>query len=121
MLKPPSEKISAETREKLLALADYIETRPPHMFDMSLFLGHNECGTTYCIGGWVCVYAGVPLYCNSHTPFMFTQQFLGLTKEQAEALCYPMHPKPSHSDLTREDAGRVLRHLAYTGEVDWSV
>lgn len=71
--------------------------------DMS---GHN-CGTIACIGGWT----------ERLFPGVEASETLGLTGSQARALFYP----DGHFDATPDKAVAVLRHLAETGEVDWSI
>lgn len=49
--------------ERLLRLADFLETVPPSKFDMGRWLSRGgqphelqeECGTSACAGGWACV------------------------------------------------------------------
>ena len=48
--------------------------------------------------------------------------WLGITRGQQDELCYPARrDNPSPYAATPKQAGKVLRHLARTGEVDWSI
>lgn len=74
----------------------------------------TECGTICCIGGTAEVMLGLPIRsrCGPRTEF----PELGLDRLRASALFYDWRGEP-----TRERCAAVVRHLAYTGEVDWSV
>lgn len=81
--------------------------------------GHN-CGTVACIGGWV---DAVRLRTTDACTIMDadsegTVEFLGITQDQAANLFFPRGF--SGGKHTPAQAVRVLRHLAETGEVDWS-
>jgi hypothetical protein len=78
----------------------------------------NFCGTVCCIGG-----TGQLLFFDQplgEDDFVEDELFdlLGLTEEQGDALFYefPVCPTP-----TRTQAVKVIRHLARTGVVDWSI
>lgn len=122
MLKPPSDKISAETREKLLALAEFVESDDKHGFWMQhirvggLDVAKSdapECGSACCLIGFSnALYSRADdiISCPGH---------LGITRGDAHALFLPPSPHRQSNDRTK--AVRVLRHFAYTGEVDWRV
>lgn len=121
MLKPHPSNLTAETREKLLALAEFIETDRSAGFYMGTWLVREgdgwsnaiaasdapECGTAACLGG--------------HYQLMTERDAdadLRLTLDQRDALFFP----DSHiCSNDRTKAVRVLRHFAYTGDIDWSV
>lgn len=102
--------------DRILMLADEIE-HPNHGwgFDMS-----SPCGTVCCIGGHCHLMFGEY---NAHTLNWTNnaRKHIGLSLEDANALFMPhnWHSDKSLSDRPR--AARVLRHLAATGKVDWSV
>ena len=95
-----------------LDLADFLERLPPEQFDMRSF-----CGTACCMGGWLAINHG-------HRPIdvislfggylNFGQKTLGISKRQSWELFAPIQ-------ATNVQAAAELRHLAATGEVDWSV
>lgn len=79
---------------------------------------HN-CGTPCCIAGWACaekIEAGESI--ASH--YVTAAVSLGLSLSKATSLFEP----PFHLDwdsISPAHAAAVLRNLADTGEVDWSV
>lgn len=85
--------------------------------DMS---GHS-CKTTACIAGWAVelftMKRILPETCED-----IAAEVLGLDDyETQEALFYAGNIKASEmDDITNTHAATVLRHLAKTGEVDWS-
>lgn len=92
--------------------------------DMS---GHG-CGTVACIAGTAC--ALMHPRTRAHTlvkkssgwelcPFDEAGEYLGLSMEDAEDLFIPGNE--DINSITPAHAVAVLRHLAETGEVDWSV
>jgi len=89
--------------------------------------GHN-CNTVACIGGWVDALiladAGAPISRSAieDVPSYDGKDFLDLTPEQFFQLTSPKQKIAGPwEDITQEKAVRVLRHLAETGKVDWSV
>ena len=82
----------------------------PDRLDMS---GHN-CGTVACIAGWT---NAVFKNASPHTPA--AAGYLGLEADQADELFCP--EGWMDGDIKPEQAVRTLRHLAVSGEVDWSV
>lgn len=97
--------------------------------------GHN-CGTVACIAGYSYAIkhprksaAGIialedrRVALEDDTIIVEAREFLGLPREDANALFFPDDENPDLrlDSLTVEQAVAVLRHLAETGEVDWSV
>lgn len=116
-------------KERILDLADIIENdRLPlvefNMMNWALQRSdiHPECGTAACIAGYaVCAAHGnkwakerAERKCGAFIPRV-AQRILGLGNVQATNLF--------HGSTTRDRslAARVLRHLAKTGKVDWSI
>lgn len=94
--------------DRLLLLADEIE-RPTQgwIYDMRI----GRCGTRACLAG--------------HAELMFGndggEMAFGLTDDQRDALYMPVGWDFDRAYNDRARAARVLRHLAATGIVDWSV
>lgn len=68
-----------------------------------------HCGTVGCIGGWA--------------EYLFAdeaRESLGITLRMASDLFWPDDVGP-YVEITPLQAAAVLRNLAATGEVDWSV
>jgi len=114
--------------ENILKVADAIEKHsiPDLGFNMSYAFdavgpeddrsGHS-CGTVACIGGWT----NVVLAKSGNLPIAAAQRRLELTDRQADALFYPLGYWRVDNDYTPSQAVAVLRHLAATGEVDWTI
>lgn len=90
--------------------------------------GH-KCGTVACVAGWATVVElgeeAAKAAFDAARPdrklitmdlLSSPEEFLGINDEQAEALFYG-----ADSDEGPDQAVRTLRHLAETGEVDWSI
>ena len=110
MLKKPEVHV-----EKILELANFIEALPPEQFDMA----HFECGTARCIAGWALHLDGQDVLAPLSTGSSSTRarDLLGIDGDRASDLFFSgidYHP-------TTKEAARVLRHLAITGEVDWTI
>jgi hypothetical protein len=125
-------------RENILKVAQAIEdaarpeAEPEIGFNMTMYVdryavsgsdrtGHN-CGTTACIAGWAWHIAKgrVPDE-GSYYVREEGAEFLGLevgSRTERDLFC-PIDV-PDHA-LTPARAAAVLRHLAETGKVDWSV
>ena len=109
-------------RARLHALAEFVETHD--WFDMGTV--QHPCGTPACIAGCACHIASDADYSS----MALAAECLGLTAEQKTELFMP-HFDPDGlfyaaepgelGYVTREHAAAVLRHLAETGTVDWSV
>jgi len=107
-------------KELILKVADEIEAMPHGKygrkleviepgFNMSQWRREGACGTICCIGGHVSPsgwYQGVA-------------EAFNITEDDAHDLCFPSFRQ--YYDITPARAARVLRHLAHTGKVDWSV
>lgn len=111
-------------KENILAVADAIErhTIPDLGFNMGLIRGTADakypdksgfdCGTVACIAGWTNAVAG-------GEGVDAAGDYLGIEGDRLRSkLFYPDNP---YLGATPAQAGRVIRHLAETGEVDWSV
>lgn len=82
----------------------------------------RTCNTVGCIGGWAAAFAKEDGdYSLSRRSA--AQNWLGITLIQDTALFTPMgwHSPEHAKEYTPQRAARVLRHLAATGNVDWSV
>jgi len=116
-------------KERILDLADIIENDrlPLVRFDINWWARReyespHECGTIACIAG----YAVAAAYGNRIAKHFKTdvggeaRRILGLTVDEARELFSDgwrtLKPRP-----TNKQAARVLRHLAATGKVDWSI
>lgn len=119
-------------RENILKVADAIEhaakkrSRPKLGFNMRTvrgiplpdapdMTGHN-CQTIACIAGWTQAVHKLP---ESNFWARDTREVLGLTHDEAHALFEP--PYWWEGKYTTAKAVAVLRHLAESGEVDWTV
>lgn len=120
-------------KENILAVADAIENLSISglKFDMCVSFYAENCQTVACIAGWAFVleHGGVEkarkmgLYDVSyqaaswlgidHTQQMELFRFHGRSIPELDGL--------DLGDVTSEQAVKVLRHLAESGEVDWSV
>ena len=126
-------------RERLLELADTIENLPsvdenetitPIPSDKRAFgmnLTHHKCGTPSCIAGWTW-----HMYFDASPRSLFNyalvRHALDLTDEQALELFVPKNDRAIYGVsedciefITAPWAAAVLRNLAETGEVDWTV
>lgn len=107
-------------KDNILKVADAIEQHsiPDLGFNMGWWNEHvggqndmsgHDCDTCACIGGWT------EAVLRSHD----ATESLGITPGDARSLFYP---QVTHAWVaTPAVAVAVLRHLAETGEVDWSV
>jgi hypothetical protein len=116
-------------KERILAVADAIENEsvPGLQFDMTVY--RNSCGTAGCIAGWAFVmfaddgrrrwdeWGNYP----RGEIFNTAKEVLGLCSGEAWQLFLPEDPVGENYDATAEEAVTVLRQLAETGVVDWSV
>lgn len=130
-------------KENILAVADAIEghTIPGLGFNMGNFVGPprdgeydlsgHSCGTIACIAGTArVVRTGVIVHVlGSHFHWHQEADWLGLDHDDAHELFFAegfwngftAEPPGGLGGITPAQAVRVLRHLAQTGEVDWSV
>jgi hypothetical protein len=79
--------------------------------------GHN-CGTTACIAGWAVLELGGDI--DRVSERVFATRAFDLDWEEAEELFTPVDPWP-RNHIEAPHAVAVLRHLAKTGVVDWTV
>jgi hypothetical protein len=105
-----------------LDLADFLESLPEELFDMGKFAPY-ECGTPACIGGWLARNNSEEFLASPLSTTDFGAKKLGLTYDQAYTLFVggSYFPKFSIFNANNQQAAKILRHLAATGEVDWSV
>ena len=115
--------------DNILDLADFVESLPkddmsetaiPFTVERDNFgfnMGYwtctgTKCASVGCIGGAAQV--------------MFKRDVstaLGITLDERQELCYPTlaHLNLYYNDITPAMAAKVLRNLALTGRIDWSV
>ena len=130
-------------KERILTLAQHLESLPRHQFSMERWMGHAaadtiveswetaSCDTIGCIAGHA-----VLLFADRGTadnPADFpadiageAQRLLGLDDKQAYHAFTPTHGSDIRADIrcdyravTRSDAAEMLRGLAETGMVHW--
>lgn len=128
-------------KERLLQLANVLESdKAAKHFNMDFFFSHDgyvqpsvpvsinkelegHCGSVACIAGWTVGHFhpdGILF------PFEISQQaawLLGLDNIQKIKLFTPGVPESNEFDpykASAKQAAKVVRHLAETGEVDWS-
>lgn len=121
--------------QEILALADHIEALPPEKFDMNRW-----CGTAACIAGshvawrdpklfdevserqWLASHHLDRIWQESARRLGFTIEIAGpipnltLNRDKRVPELYLRSGQPSNLQ-----AAKVLRHLAATGKVDWSI
>lgn len=119
-------------KERVLALADLIECQPhvdplgidpylePSGFNMNCFT--HSCGTPSCIAGFAAwEYNGRKINDSDETESK-AREYLGLASYfGAKRLFFPTVSGRECASITPQEAAQVLRHLAETGEVDWSI
>jgi hypothetical protein len=126
--------------ENILKVADAIEQHsiPDLGFNMKNWFneagdgivdnsGHN-CGTVACIAGWTAYLAkgsepthAYWTYKDGHTS-KIAREFLGLSRWEAGDLFEPGAVAAADwGSIKPSQAVAVIRHLAATGEVDWSI
>lgn len=129
-------------KANILRVADAIENgelvKRGIGFNMAFYLAPTEeslvvdkiggCGTTACIAGWAYalqrprtkaatfIKRDVEVHVRADAT-----EFLGLTGVEAHKLFVPSDEAGPWRNITPAHAVAVLRHLAETGEVDWSV
>lgn len=96
------------------------DTHNPESLGIEDKSGHS-CGTVACIAGWTnAVRTGARTSGNEIEP-EDEGDWLGLSELDWDALFYPKNMKmDSWADITQQQAVITLRHLAKTGDVDWS-
>lgn len=106
---------------------DYLTYSGSSAADLDM-IGTPNCGTVACIAGWASHVMGQP----DNPSFSEAQSFFGITAEQREELFYARNHPLAEDDgygwvtapldeISGAQAVRTLRHLAATGEVDWTV
>lgn len=108
--------------ELLNELADYIEKSDKRRHRLKAFrmnIYFYSCGTPACIAGHLLAMKGVSLSDFLARRSVPTKE-LGISHEQEQELCYP-HYNPYAQTADAGKAARVLRHLAATGIVDWTI
>lgn len=108
--------------DRLNQLADALENGLPGVrFDVADWLAIRSCGTTACIAGHAIILAGLA---GSSEAIEDLPSFSGPAREwlelndwNASELFYGGIDELATAPM----AARVVRHLASTGEVDWSV
>ena len=119
-------------KERIRHLADVIERQPDAQaklgagFCMRKFF--HECGTPACIAGWAHALFSDPVDDALHFRASYSDEILGLSRRQGDLLFEPDNEHAYFGAVYGETgyvsakrAAAVLRHLADTGEVDWSV
>lgn len=108
--------------DRLNQLADALKNGLPGVkFDVADWLEIRGCGTTACVAGHAIILAGLagsPEAIEDLPRFSTTaQEWLELDDEDANELFYGGIGVLATAPM----AARVVRRLAQTGEVDWSV
>ncbi|RUU80484.1 hypothetical protein [Mesorhizobium sp. M7A.F.Ca.MR.362.00.0.0] len=111
--------------ERILMLADVIEGLPHGAVEdraseaplESFNMGKWHCGTVGCIAGWAAHVFGGQMV----DPAWTGRLVLGLDSDLADDLFTPPYDYGKYDKITPKDAAKVLRNLAETGEVDWSL
>jgi hypothetical protein len=99
--------------ETILELADFMEALPPEKYNQTKCFG-NSC----CIWGWDMVRNHQSYHDSPDHGVLFCER-MGINRNQ---FCKLVDGRPfSYYEPTSKDAARVLRHLAYTGEVNWNI
>lgn len=105
--------------DRLNQLADALENGLPDTeFDMADWIEHRDCGTTACIAGHAALLADPDVRWPEVEGT--AEAWLGVDRVQSMELFTPL-PVDPWSKITASMAARVVRHLAKTGKVDWSV
>lgn len=110
-------------------MRSYTNVPPGRWFRMDVWLTQTQhefdCGTIGCIAGWAAWHWDMAVK-KDQDRFMINDRsvgrVMGLSQDQTTQLFLP----PSlhgigYKNVTPYMAGKVLRHLADTGVVDWSV
>ena len=120
----------------MLDVADHIEHlewgERPGCFKMRNYTHGNErsCRTPACIAGWtIALGHDNPADVWGEKIFDVARELLGISFSEGVQLFMPMGTVASYIITDRESrahislarAAAVLRHLAYTGIVDWSI
>ncbi len=113
----------ADRIEKMPLLADVrrsndsgIEVSAPEIFDMEHWRSRTDCGSIACVGGWATIMFGNP---DKYYSDVASGELLGLDWSDAQMLFYPT--QSTWYRIAPARAAAVLRNLAATGLVDWSI
>lgn len=83
------------------------------------------CGAPACIAGWATSLATNSSHIKMSDIKTETMKFLGIDSETFEELCYPFDAfagsNVEFEDILPEEAAKVIRNLAETGQVDWTI
>lgn len=80
-----------------------------------------ECDTTACIAGWTVLALGHGINQERCDIVKDAQALLGLSYDQALELFFMKETKVGLDQVDDKRAAAVLRNLAETGVVDWSI
>lgn len=114
--------------DNIRRLADVIEAEPhtdreaASGFTMMCFF--HTCGTPACIAGWADTLSGADDWSGATRTDCVEERaakWLGLAASQAYALFWGGTEIKDLKSVSPTHAASVLRHLADTGRVDWSV
>lgn len=106
--------------ENILTLAAHLEKLPSQEFDMSNWGLERDCGFVGCLAGHACILFRNKLPATGPGIRTRAETLLGLTPETSLELFVPS-PSSGGMQASPSEAARVLRHLAGTGIVDWSI
>lgn len=124
--------------DRINALADFISQLDfvaPYEdrvgFNMSMFVNRThrndeqyDCGTPACIAGWATwLDLGKPVVMKDNDILFNARDYLDISSGMAWQLFIPedLPNDLALDDVTQKQAAKVLRHLAATGTVDWSI
>lgn len=100
-------------KERLELLADHLEKLPREKFDMQ-----EWCGTACCIAGHAVALAHIAVvHPESSQTAYAAQEWLGLDDKVGLELFVPT--EAPLSEITKNQAASVIRHLIKTGKVEW--
>jgi hypothetical protein len=120
-------------KERILALADLIEKQEHTGLDSKSGFNMGDfthyCGTPACIAGWAIAMKLGDLSCDVDKEIFISGksysslagEFLGIGEELHVELFFSSPGEIPLDEVSPQIAASVLRHLAETGEVDWSI
>lgn len=76
----------------------------------------HTCGTVACIGGWTNI-----IFRSENDSTAAAAEKLGLDADTAHALFFEYSKGGGSYAIPPKRAAKVLRHLAKTGKVDWTI
>lgn len=112
--------------DNIRRLADIIEQQPhttvSALSGFTMLNWTHDCGTPACIAGWANYLHNSDGREQVRMESAYRARlWLGLGEEDADELFGIGEDDPGLESVTPTHAAAVLRHLADTGEVDWSV